>query len=43
MPQRILVIEDNHDIAHLVELHLSDAGFDVELAELRLGVSRDDG
>jgi DNA-binding response OmpR family regulator len=32
MPQRILVIEDNHDIAHLVELHLSDAGFDVELA-----------
>lgn len=32
MPHRILVIEDNHDIAHLVELHLRDAGFDVELA-----------
>ena len=32
MPQRILVIEDNHDIAHLVELHLRDACFDVDLA-----------
>ncbi|MDH3980109.1 MAG: response regulator transcription factor [Gammaproteobacteria bacterium] len=32
MPQRILVIEDNHDIAHLVELHLKDSCFEVELA-----------
>jgi DNA-binding response OmpR family regulator len=32
MPQHILVIEDNHDIAHLVELHLRDACFDVEIA-----------
>jgi DNA-binding response OmpR family regulator len=32
MPQRILVIEDNHDIAHLVELHLRDSYFEVELA-----------
>jgi DNA-binding response OmpR family regulator len=32
MPQRILVIEDNHDIAHLVELHLRDSCFEVELA-----------
>ncbi len=32
MPQRILLIEDNHDIAHLVELHLRDAGYEVERA-----------
>jgi DNA-binding response OmpR family regulator len=32
MPQRILVIEDNHDIAHLVELHLRDSCFEVDLA-----------
>ena len=32
VPDRILIIEDDKDIAHLVELHLRDAGYDVELA-----------
>ena len=32
MPRRILVIEDDKDIAHLVELHLRDAGHDVKVA-----------
>jgi len=32
MPRRILVIEDDKDIAHLVELHLRDAGYQVTLA-----------
>lgn len=30
-PRRILVIEDDPDISSLVRLHLSDAGFEVEL------------
>ncbi len=29
MNRRILVIEDDRDIAHLVELHLGDAGYEV--------------
>jgi DNA-binding response OmpR family regulator len=32
MPHRILVIEDDKDIAHLVELHLRDTGYEVSLA-----------
>jgi DNA-binding response OmpR family regulator len=32
MPHRILVIEDDKDIAHLVELHLKDTGYKVTLA-----------
>jgi len=28
----ILVVEDEPDIARLIDLHLSDAGFDVEVA-----------
>jgi len=32
MPYRILVIEDNHDIARLVEMHLQDLSYEVELA-----------
>jgi DNA-binding response OmpR family regulator len=32
MPRKVLVIEDDKDIAHLVELHLKDAGFEVSLA-----------
>jgi DNA-binding response OmpR family regulator len=32
MPRRILVIEDDQDIARLVELHLKDAGYDVHVA-----------
>lgn len=32
MPHRILVIEDNHDIAHLVKLHLQDLSFHVDIA-----------
>ncbi len=32
MPRRILVIEDDKDIAHLVELHLKDTGYEVTLA-----------
>jgi DNA-binding response OmpR family regulator len=31
MPRRILIIEDDKDIAHLVELHLKDAGYEVSL------------
>ena len=31
MPQSILVIEDNHDIADLVALHLRDEGYEVTL------------
>ena len=30
--KRILVVEDEHELARLVELHLRDAGFDVMLA-----------
>lgn len=32
MPHRILIIEDDREIAHLVELHLKDAGYEVVLA-----------
>src|SRR5258707_3255861 len=32
MARRILVVEDDRDIAHLVELHLQDLGADVMLA-----------
>lgn len=32
MPQRILIIEDDRDIVHLLELHLRDAGYEVCLA-----------
>lgn len=32
MPYRILVIEDNNDIARLVEMHLQDLSYQVELA-----------
>lgn len=32
MHRRILVIEDDKDIAHLVELHLRDAGYEASLA-----------
>ncbi len=31
MPQSILVIEDNHDIADLVALHLRDEGYEVSI------------
>lgn len=32
MPRRILVVEDNHDLAHLLEIHLRDLSYEVELA-----------
>ncbi|MGE5173830.1 MAG: response regulator transcription factor [Betaproteobacteria bacterium] len=32
MSRRILIIEDDKDIAHLVKLHLKDAGYDVSMA-----------
>jgi len=32
MPRKILVVEDDRDIAHLVEIHLQDLGADVTLA-----------
>ncbi|EFK08468.1 response regulator receiver domain protein [delta proteobacterium NaphS2] len=32
MPQRILIIEDNKDLAHLLELHLRDLSYDVTLS-----------
>lgn len=32
MPRRVLIIEDDKDIAHLVELHLRDTGYEVRLA-----------
>lgn len=32
MPRKILLIEDDEDIAHLVDLHLSDTGYEVTLA-----------
>lgn len=32
MSRRILIIEDDKDIAHLVELHLKDAGYEVSMA-----------
>ncbi len=32
MTRNVLVIEDNRDIAHLVQLHLKDLDCDVQLA-----------
>ena len=32
MPRRVLIIEDDKDIAHLVKLHLQDSGYEVNLA-----------
>lgn len=32
MPRRVLIIEDDKDIAHLVELHLKDTGYEVSVA-----------
>ncbi len=32
MHRKVLVIEDDKDIAHLVELHLKDAGYEVSIA-----------
>lgn len=32
MPKRILIIEDNRDLAHLLESHLKDLAFQVDLA-----------
>ena len=32
LPRKILVIEDDQDIASLVQLHLRDAGYDVDVA-----------
>ena len=29
---KVLIVEDDQDIAHLVELHLRDAGYDVDIA-----------
>ena len=41
MPYRILVIEDNHDIARLVEMHLQDLSYQVDLAvDGRTGLDR---
>jgi len=41
MPHRILVIEDNHDIARLVELHLQDLCYQVDLdTDGRTGLQR---
>ena len=41
MPHRILVIEDNHDIARLVELHLKDLSYQVDLdSHGRTGLQR---
>lgn len=40
-PRRILVVEDDPDISALVELHLSDAGYEVELeADGQSGLDR---
>ena len=32
MSQRILVIEDNKDLAHLLEIHLKDLSYEVDVA-----------
>jgi two-component system alkaline phosphatase synthesis response regulator PhoP len=32
MPSRVLIIEDDKDISHLVELHLRDTGCEVSPA-----------
>lgn len=31
-PSRVLIVEDDRDISRLVEMHLRDAGYDVDLA-----------
>lgn len=33
MPKRILIIEDNADLAHLVAVHLRDLSYEVDIAE----------
>ncbi len=41
MPRRILVIEDDRDIARLVQLHLRDEGYSVSvISDGRIGVQR---
>ena len=32
MPRKILVVDDNKDLARLLELHLGDLSYDVDLA-----------
>ena len=32
MPRKILIIEDNRDLAHLLEIHLGDLSYEVDLA-----------
>jgi DNA-binding response OmpR family regulator len=32
MSRKILLVEDNKDLAHLVEIHLRDLSYDVTLA-----------
>ena len=44
MPQRILVIEDNRDLAQLLDLHLRDLAYQVELAhDGKAGLSKATG
>jgi len=31
--RRILIVEDDHDISHLIEIHLNDIAFDVDIAD----------
>lgn len=41
MPYRVLIVEDNPDLAQLVALHLGDAGYEVDVeSDGRLGYSR---
>jgi two-component system OmpR family response regulator len=37
MPNMVLVIEDDHDIAHLLELHLRDIAMDVDIVSTGTG------
>jgi DNA-binding response OmpR family regulator len=37
MPNRVLVIEDDHDIAHLLKLHLNDIAMDVDIVATGTG------
>ena len=40
-PKRILIVEDDDNIAELLRMHLSDEGYDVEhVADGRLGLGR---
>lgn len=39
-PKRILIVEDDDNIAELLRMHLSDEGYDVEhVADGRLGLA----